>query len=370
MKPQLFVHPLTDDERATLQRGLHSTDSYVLRRSQIILFSADGMSVTEISTRVGYHAEWVRRLIHRFNQEGVDVLERKKRGPKQVRRVFPQDGKQHLLEILHRTPRTYGKASSLWTLALLAQVCHEQGLTEHPLSSEGMRQVLLRLGIHWKRAKHWLVSSDPQYELKKKRRDRWMTLAEQHPDWAVGFQDETWWSRLTHPNAHAWTADKPLHLVQQAAAKDDPDPKAFACFGIDMRIGAKPEVWLRFVEGNPKSDPTIQFLDWVLQRASKRGIRVLIMFWDHASWHKSQVVRQWIRQHNQTVKTKREGIRLLAVLLPKKSPWLNPIEPRWIHAKRKVMEPDRILSVDELSKRVCAVFNQPPLPWLSTNDSS
>jgi hypothetical protein len=28
-------------------------------------------------------------------------------------------------------------------------------------------------------------------------------------------------------------------------------------------------------------------------------------------------------------------------LLPKmKSPWLNPIEPKWVHGKRKVVEPD------------------------------
>jgi len=187
---------------------------------------------------------------------------------------------------------------------------------------------------------------------------------EKREGWAVGFQDEVWWSRLTHPNLHSWTGGSPLKLVEQVYDKDDPDPKAFACYGINLRYQKEEEVWIRFVEGNPKSDPTIDFMKWVLRKTAKQGIRALVMFWDHASWHKSKIVRSWIHQHNQEVKRTREGTRLLAVLLPKKSPWLNPIEPRWIHAKRKVTEPGKKLSAQELSQRVCGVFNKPILPWI------
>ena len=256
-----------------------------------------------------------------------------------------------------------------WTLALLAEVCHEQGLASRHLSLEGMREVLKRLGIRWKRAKRWLVSPDPLYELKKKRRDRLTALAQQHSDWAVGFQDEAWWSRLVPPALHSWTTGEPLHLTEHSPSKDDPEPKAFACYGLDIRWQGTNAVWLRFVEGNPKSDPTVQFLDWVLKQTASRGIRVLVMFWDHASWHKSHPVRTWIRQHNRQVKTDGRGTRLLAVLLPKKSPWLNPIEARWIHAKRKIVSPDKKLSVEEMSHRIYSVFGQAPLPWLVPNNS-
>jgi hypothetical protein len=43
-------------------------------------------------------------------------------------------------------------------------------------------------------------------------------------------------------------------------------------------------------------------------------------------------------------------------LLPKKSPWLNAIEPKWVHGKRKVVEPERVLGAYELAERVCEVF--------------
>ena len=52
-------------------------------------------------------------------------------------------------------------------------------------------------------------------------------------------------------------------------------------------------------------------------------------------------------------------------LLPKKSPWLNPIEPNWIHGDRKVVEPERLLRAEELADRVCKVFGCAHEPRLS-----
>lgn len=200
-------------------------------------------------------------------------------------------------------------------------------------------------------------------------------MAKQKPDWAFGYQDETWWSRLSHPDLHSWVkGDEFLRLVEQVHRKDDPDPKAIACYGLavhwhDQSDVKHEEVWLRFVEGNPCSDLTIQYLEWLLEKTQLADKRVLVMVWDHATWHKSKAVRQWVREHNRAVKENRQGIRLLPFLLPKKSPWLNPIEPMWIHAKRKVVEPDKKLTAVELVRRVSAVFQQPILPYLRLSEN-
>jgi hypothetical protein len=50
---------------------------------------------------------------------------------------------------------------------LVAVVCVELGWTSTQLSAETIRQTLLRLKIKWKRAKHWITSPDPHYQLKK-----------------------------------------------------------------------------------------------------------------------------------------------------------------------------------------------------------
>lgn len=169
----------------------------------------------------------------------------------------------------------------------------------------------------------------------------------------LGFQDEVWFSRLCQPNLHAWTDDQPLRLMAKEAEKADPDPKAIACYGL-LRADTG-QMLLRFVNGRPVSNVTTQFLAWLLARLAEEGKRALLMVWDNASWHISREVRAWIKAHNQKVK-REGGCRLLVCRLPSQSPWLNNIEPKWVHGKRAVVEPDRPLAADELKKRLCDYY--------------
>jgi len=73
-------------------------------------------------------------------------------------------------------------------------------------------------------------------------------------------------------------------------------------------------------------------------------------------WQRSQAVRPGIRQPNQQGNRGAGGGRVVVGPLPSKSPWLNPIEPKWIHGKRAISEPDRLLSADELEARVYAYY--------------
>ena len=82
----------------------------------------------------------------------------------------------------------------------------------------------------------------------------------------------------------------------------------------------------------------------------------LLMVWDNASWHISKEVRHWIKAHNREVRQTGQGVRIVACYLPIKSPWLNPIEPHWVHGKRHIVEPARLLTAQELAGRVCRDF--------------
>jgi hypothetical protein len=209
----------------------------------------------------------------------------------------------------------------------------------------------------------------PPIREKKRRRDRLMRLARDNPDWAIGFEDETWWSRVAQPALNSWTeAGKPLRLVEQLVAKDDPDPKAISCYGL--LLPESEEVWLRFVDGRPVSGITTRFLWWCCERLQALGKKVLLLIWDNASWHKSKEVRRWLGKHNREVKGSGLGVRIVSCLLPKKSPWLNPIEPRWVHGKRKVVEPDGLLTAYELAERVCGVFDCPHYEHLSIPENA
>jgi hypothetical protein len=148
-----------------------------------------------------------------------------------------------------------------------------------------------------------------------------------------------------------------LRLLQRSVAKDDPDPKAVSCYGL--YLPEFDQTWLRFVDGRPVSSITTQFLSWSCEKLEAAGKKVLLLIWDNASWHISKEVRRWLGKHNREVKKSGEGVRIVSCLLPKQSPWLNAIEPKWIHGKRKVVEPDGLLGAYELADRVCRVFDCP-----------
>ncbi len=161
-------------------------------------------------------------------------------------------------------------------------------------------------------------------------------------EWAVGFEDECWWSRVALPALNSWAEEgKPLRLIQRLVAKDDPEPKAVSCYGLYLpEIG---ETRLRFVDGRPVSSVTTRFLWWCCEELEAAGKKVLLLIWDNASWHISREVRRWLGSHNREVKQSgsEAGVRIISCLLPKQSPWLNAIEPKWIHSKHKVVRARR-----------------------------
>jgi transposase len=188
-----------------------------------------------------------------------------------------------------------------------------------------------------------------------------MRLAQAHPDWVIGFEDEVWWSRLAQPEQHRWVAEgERTRLQELERAKDDKQAKALACYGVLLRqVAQQDRMMLRFVEGRPVSDVTIDFLAWCSERLAQQGVTAWLLIWDNASWHKSEKVRSWLREHNRRVKATGKGVRIVGCLLPSKSPWLNPIEAKWVHGKRAVSEPERLLSAEELEGRVCAYYDCP-----------
>jgi transposase len=112
---------------------------------------------------------------------------------------------------------------------------------------------------------------------------------------------------------------------------------------------------LRFVEGRPVSQVTEDFLAWVCERLQAEGKKALLLVWDNASWHVSQRVRAWIKEHHRQAK-RDGGVRIVACYLPVKSPWLNAIEPKWAQGKKAIAEPQRKLTAQEVKCRVCVYY--------------
>src|SRR5919106_6003640 len=66
--------------------------------------------------------------------------------------AFPGEKAEALRTLLHQSPRTFMKPTSLWTLKLAAEVSVQQGLTPQRVSGETIPATLARLGVRWQRA--------------------------------------------------------------------------------------------------------------------------------------------------------------------------------------------------------------------------
>ncbi len=119
-------------------------------------------------------------------------------------------------------------------------------------------------------------------------------LVESHPDWVLGFQDETWWSRLALPRCRAWTGAEPLRLVERNTDRTDPDPKALCCYGL-LRQDTD-QMLLRFVEGRPVSQVTEDYLAWVCEQLAAEGKKALLLVWDNASWTAASKWNPWSKR--------------------------------------------------------------------------
>ena len=168
MKPPLFIRPLTDDERRQLEADRRTADAVRVRRAHIVLASAGRLSPKPMAPLVGCSVQTVRHVLHALHTQGVEGMEKQSNRPKTVALVLAAAKGERLQPLWHQAPRLSGKPTGMWTLAMAADVCSEQGVTERLLRDETIRRALKRLETHGKRAQHWSTSPDPHYARKKR----------------------------------------------------------------------------------------------------------------------------------------------------------------------------------------------------------
>jgi transposase len=169
MRTPIRLRAISENERQQLEAGLRTQEAFVLRRCQILLAANRGQYAPAIAQAVGCDDETVRDVIRAFNERGLKCLGRQSSRPHTIHTAFSDATLLRLKDLLHESPRKYGKNTSVWTLELAGEVSLEQGLTSERVSGETIRTVLKRLGIGWQRAKHWITSPDPAYARKKTR---------------------------------------------------------------------------------------------------------------------------------------------------------------------------------------------------------
>jgi transposase len=205
----MYIRTLSPAEQTRIEAGLRSSDAFTLRRSQIRPSSSREQRPKEIARNLGCATQTVRNTIHAFEQKGLACLKQESSRPKTVQAQFDQAKCEALRALLHRSPCTFGKATSQWTLELAAQVSIETIRQADPPA--------------WgQRASRQALDHQSRSRLcqEKKRRNALIALA-QRCGWEVGYLDEVWWSRVSQPNLHSWSEqDEPLRRPRTGSGQE------------------------------------------------------------------------------------------------------------------------------------------------------
>lgn len=170
MKPPILVRDIPPAEMAELETLYRQTkDVRIQERTQIILLAAEQeMTAPEIAKIVRRNDQTVRTWIKRFKAEGIAGLYDMPRpgAPPKVTAEY----EERLLIVVRQRPRALGQPYSMWTLQRLADfMAEETGLR---VSAVTVRRVLAEHDIVMSRPQHKVSSTDPEYEVKKRRSKR------------------------------------------------------------------------------------------------------------------------------------------------------------------------------------------------------
>lgn len=154
----LYVRELEEDEWAELEMMLERQDGDVpAQRLMIILLSAQGHKVQEVSREVNLHPINVRKWIHRFNADGMDGL-RSGKSPGRPP-VFSEEQRNEIVALANSDPRKMGLPFSQWSLQRMRKYLVDNGIVEQ-ISVETIRQVLRAHGVRHRMLSGW--SKEPK----------------------------------------------------------------------------------------------------------------------------------------------------------------------------------------------------------------
>lgn len=164
--PEVFVRPLAHDEAVRLKRlAKRAKHESTRQRAAILLASNVRMSAPQIAEMWRTDASHVRKVIHEFNERGMNSLRPRYRGGRPRR--ITTDQRQRIVAVAGARPDSQGVPLTRWSLPRLSIYLAAEGIVE--VSARHLGALLAKAGLSFQRTRTWKASPDPDYEAKAAR---------------------------------------------------------------------------------------------------------------------------------------------------------------------------------------------------------
>ena len=172
--PSVFVRPLWHEEAVRLKRlSRRARHESTRQRASVLLASNVRMAVPRIAEMWHTDPSWVRKVIHEFNERGMDSLRPRYRGGRPRR--ITTDQRQRIVSVAGARPDAQGIPLTRWSLPRLSAHLAGEGIVVSP---RHLGTLLAEAGLSFQRTRTWKASPDPDYAEKAA---RILALCEQPP---------------------------------------------------------------------------------------------------------------------------------------------------------------------------------------------
>lgn len=315
-----------EEHRSLLTVVAHNPDAKLLKRVQIVLGLADGVSPTALAQRIGCHRSTIYRVGRRFDLEGLRGLDDGRaqlRGPR-----VPPTFLAELGTLVDSPPREHGWERSTWSLELFGLELAKRG--RKPVHPSTLAKYLYAQHIAFNRARPTLVSPDPDKAAKLEAIEK--LKASLGPDELLFYSDEVD-IHLNPKIGPQWSR----RGIQPLVVTPGNNRKGYIAGALDHRTGE-----VIYMQGPKKnSDLFIGLLDGLASFFPEAKVIHLVA--DNFIIHKSKRTLAALA---------RLGGRVRLHFLPSYSPEHNPIELLWKDLHACVTRNHDAKDIDDLMRRV------------------
>jgi transposase len=291
------------DEGRKLQRITRtSKDPVRMRRAIVVMMSGQGQAVRDITSLLQVSEDYVRDVIHAFNERGFDALDPKWSGGR-PRRIGEQV-RESICLIARTSPAECGLTGfSTWSLTKLRAHLLSEGIVA-AISRETLRRILRDGGVSWQTTTTWKASPDPDFMPKMR---RILELYDHPPDdGRVVCVDEFGPLNLLPRKGKAWRPFRRPRRLRATYHRYDGVMHMLAA--LDLATG---KLFYRIRDRKRSRE----FLDLLKVLRARWPGEKLYLICDNFSPHRHPAVRAWCQANNVEL-----------VFLPTYGSWLNWIE--------------------------------------------
>jgi transposase len=301
---------------------------YYIRVMAVHAIRVLGQSPEVIAKAYNFNRACIYRWLKQYDGGGFAALESEM--PAGAQPLVTREMDEWLRQrVLKQNPVDFGYDTNLWTCEILAELLKKEfGVT---VSDSAVRLHLKSLG---------LTSQKPEYQ-DAERDDREIEyflnvkfptiqrLAEKLGA-DIGFQDESGVGIMTR-HGKTWGLRGDTPVIKASMKRGGYNVMSVITVEGEMRYSVK--------DGNINGEAFVEFLKHLIQDRK----RPLILLVDHATFHGSKLVRDFVSAHR---------TKLRIFFLPKRAPEMNPDEQVWNEIKTNRIGKQPVKDKKDLKKRL------------------